>query len=368
MHMTPTRELIQFGRNLLTICVLGGLLAGCSVIGPSAIRSGRLEYNKAISLTDNQQLLLEIVNNRYEERGSLLAVASVTANVRVSASTGVELGFGDQDNYSGNLTPFGAGAVYEENPTISYVPVQGAKYSRQLFSPLPVSSFAQLAGTLFNPDNIYTTLVSNVNGIRNPDFLFATNDADPRFERFVAIMTVLTRAQRLFWFEDPQQAGSFSVVIDHYAPSYTAEVHELLELLGLPVPDDHAAQMILPVFLALDARNHGGIGLITRSVFDLMQILSAAVEVSEEDLRRGIAASYPPVGLAGKQLRISRSKSKPENAIVAVKHRNNWFYIDETDQFTKQFFRLMATLWSVSIAESATKGHGSPVLTVPVSR
>jgi hypothetical protein len=366
--MTSTHYLIRIGRDLMTACVLGCLLAGCSVIGPTAIRSGRLEYNDAIAVTDNQQLLLEIINNRYEERGSLLAVASVTANVRVTASTGVDLGFGDQDNYSGNLTPFSAGAVYEENPTISYTPVQGAKYSRQLFSPLPVSSFAQLAGTLFNPDNIYTSLVSNVNGIRNPDFLFDNNDADPRFERFVTIMTQLTRAQRLFWFEDTQQTGSLSAVIDHYAPTYTAEVRELLDLLGLPAPKDPAKQLVLPVFLALDARDTGGIGLITRSVFDLVQILSAAVEVSEEDLRKGIAASYPPPGLAGKELRILRSKSRPEHAIVAVEHRDEWFYIDETDQFTKQFFRLMATLWSVTIAESTPKGHGTPVLTVPVSR
>jgi len=184
--------------------VLGCLLAGCSLIGPSAIRSGWLDYNDAISETDNQQLLMSVIHNRYEERASLLAVASVTANVRISASTGVELGFGDQDNYTGNLTPLSAGAVYEENPTISYVPVQGKKYSTP--------------------------------------------------------------------------------------------------------------------------------------------------------------------GLTGKGLRIRRSKSRPEHATVAVPYRDGWFYIDETDQETKQYFRLMATLWGVAIAESAPMGHASPVLTVPVSR
>jgi hypothetical protein len=60
------------------------LTAGWLYCGGPPTRSGRLEYNDAISVTDNQQLLLEIINNRYEERSSLLAVTSVTANVRVA--------------------------------------------------------------------------------------------------------------------------------------------------------------------------------------------------------------------------------------------------------------------------------------------
>jgi hypothetical protein len=355
-------------RNPVTAGVLCSLLAGCSVMGPAAIRSGRLAYNDAISETDNQQLLMEILHNRYEERGSLLAVASVTANVSVTTSAGIELGFGDNDNYAGNLVPFGAQAVYEENPTISYTPVQGDKYSRQLMSPLPVTALAQLAGTLADPADVYTTLVSSVNGIQNPDFLFSAGEPDPRFSRFVTIMATLTHANILHWVESPQHKGSFSVLIHHHAPTYSAEVKELFHLLGLPVPADLTAQVILPVSLALDGRESGGIGIITRSVYRLMEVLSAAVAVPEEDQRDGVTASYPELGLAGKDLQIRHSTSRPQRAAVAVKYRDGWFYIDDTDKATKRYFRLLGTLWSVTIAESAGKGAAAPVLTVPVSR
>ena len=97
-------------------------------------------------------------------------------------------------------------------------------------------------------------------------------------------------------------------------------------------------------------------------------MLSAAVEVPEADQRSGVAASFPPPGLAAKELRIRASTAKPEHASVAVQYRGNWFYIDDTDQATKQFFRLLGTLWSVTIAESGAKGSAAPVLTVPVSR
>lgn len=354
--MKSSHDPTGIGRNLLIACVLGCLLPGCSVVGPTAISNGRLAYNEAIIETNNQQQLMALIRNRYEERGNLLAVASVTANVRIRTSTGV---------------PFSAGAVYEENPTISYTPVTGEKYTERLFAPIPVTTLAQFTGTLTKPAPIYTALVASVNGIQNPDFLFSPADQpDPRFSRFVTLMTELGRAHRLHWVEeDPRQAGSFSVlIIDHYAPPHAAKVSELLALLGLSAPKERSPALILPASLTLDGRDMGGIGITTRSVWDLVEILSAAIEVPEKDQQNGVAASYPPPGLVGSALRIHSAETRPKHAYVTVKHRDWWFYIDERDQATKGFFRLLSTLWSIAIAESTAKGAAAPVLTVPVSR
>jgi len=355
------------GHKWLLAGVLGALLAGCTVAGPSAVRNGRLAYNQAITETDNQQMLMGVVHSRYDETTTLLAVASVTANVRVTTSTGIELGFGDSDNYAGSLVPFSAGAVYEENPTISYVPVAGAKYAGQLFSPVRVAVLAELTGTLAESDYIFTALIASANGIRNPDFQYASVAPDPHFERFVTLMTTLTQAHRLHWVMDGSKDGAHSLVIEHFAPELTAEVSELLSLLGLPVPPPDATQVVVPVFLALNGRESGGIGLTTRSVGNLVEILAAAVEVPEDDMRRGIAAPYPPPGLAGQHLRVRYSDDKPSGAAVAVPYRDGWYYIDETDRPTKRFFRLLSALWSVSMAEGTAHAAG-PVLTVPVSR
>jgi len=366
--MTSRYYQIRNGRKLIAACIIGSLLAGCSVTGPSAIRSGRLSYNEAITETHNQQMLMTIIHNRYLEQGSLLAVASVTANVRVATEASVQLGFGNSDNYSGNLVPFGASAIYEENPTISYTPVEGQQYLHQLMSPLPLAVLAQLAGTMADPAPVYTALVSSVNGIYNPDFLFSSVEPDPRFGRFVTIMTELTQMHRLHWAEDPQHAGKFSIIIDHYAPTYTARVNELLGLLGLPATKNHSPPVVLPVSLALDGRDTAGMGVTTRAVFRLMEVLSAAVELPEQDRNNGAATDYPPPGMLGKALRIHYSKVKPDRAAVTVQHRDGWFSIDDNDKATKGFFRLLGALWSVTMAESAARGTATPVLTVPVSR
>jgi hypothetical protein len=69
----------------------------------------------------------------------------------------------------------------------------------------------------------------------------------------------------------------------------------------------------------------------------------------------------------GEKLRIRYVRTRPNNAAVDVAYRGGWFYIDEKDQATKRYFRLLTTLWSVEIAES-TANTAAPVLTIPVSR
>jgi hypothetical protein len=344
------------------------LLTGCTVIGPTSISNGRQAYNEAIIRTGNEQMLLAIVRNRYLERGSMLSVSSVTANVKIATSAEVQAGFGDQDNYAGNLVPLTGSLVYEENPTISYTPVEGQQYLRQLMTPLPVQTVADIFGGLVDPGSAYVSLLESVNGLQNPGFLYSGARTDPGFARFVEIMTELKQANRLSWVSDTDSESSIGIVIDQYAESHLAQVTELMDLLGLPAPDDSDAPLKLPVLLALDASEAGGIGFSTRPVFALIEILSAAVEVPDADLQSGRATTLPPLGLVGQRLQIHYSTDEPDDSSVAVRYRDGWFYIDDTDLATKGLFRLMSTLWSVTIAESSSGSFSRPVLTVPVSR
>ena len=361
-------KIIGLTPSLVIAWMLGCLLAGCSQIGPATIRSGRLAYNEAITETNNQQMLMFVILNRYEETGSLLAVANITANVNVRTNAGIQLGFGDSDNYAGNLVPFRAGTLFEENPTISYTPVAGAKYAKLVFSPVSLPLLIRMTGALNDPSHVYKTLVSSINGVQNPDFQSSSIDPNQHFSRIVRILTSLTQAHRLHWIVPPEHPDKPSVVMDHYAPTHTAEVIELLNLFGLPAPTDHTARIILPISFGLDGSESAGLGITTRSIADLVEILSAAIEIPEWDRQKGVATSYPPPGLAGEGLRIHFSKVKPESASVAVEYRDGWFYIDEGDLITKRFFRLLSALWSSTIAECTARGYATPLLTLPVHR
>ena len=351
----------------LALCLAAALLAGCTVIGPKAISTGRLAYNKAIAETNNQQMLMVLVQNRYEEQGNMLAVASVTANVSVKSSAGFQAGFGGESSYQGNLVPISGGVVYEENPTISYTPVEGESYLRQLTQPLPISMLAQISRTMIDPESVFLALVSSVNGVYNHDFVFNEKDTEPRFERFAAIMGELTQAHRLHWVETPDLPEKFSIVIDQTAPMHAELVAELLDSVGLSRLRSDAPQLVIPVTLSLNGTQQGTLGITTRSILNMVEILSARMEVPQRDIDDGVVTRYPTVGTLGQKLTVHYSLEEPERAYVAVRHREGWFYIDERDGDTKRYFKLLSSLWSLAVASSTANGPAAPVLTVPVS-
>ena len=354
--------------TLTTLCLIMFVLSGCAVVGPRSISMGRADYNEAINKTEDEQMLLSIVKGRYGETFSLLAVSGVAANVRFRANAGVEVGIGPNENYLGNLVPFSGGLAYEENPTITYAPVQGEQYLRQLLSPIPLNLLVLIIRTGTNPANYLTLLANRINDMRNPDFLEAPSaEPDLRFQRFVELNKELDQAGVIQWVEDPRKDVPFDILITGYAPAYSEKVREYLTLLGLPMPTDESKDIVLPVYFAVKGRELDGIAISTRSTFDLIEILRAAIEIPQEHADAGLAINYPTPGLAGKNIRIHASKDKPKRAAVAVKHRGYWFYIDDTDMHTKLFYVMVRTLWSVSIAAGSDQS-AAPVLTIPVSR
>jgi len=353
---------------LAAFCLLSGGLSGCAAVGPRSIGTGQASYNEAINKAKDEQMLLWIVRGRYGETFSLLSVSSVAANIRFSSNAGFNAGFGPDRNYAGNLVPFSGGMAYEENPTVTYEPVHGERYLRQLLSPIPLDILVLMVRTSTSPAKHLAMLANRINDMRSPDILDGSDgEPVPRFRRFVELTEELDRAGVLEWVEDPKKEASFAILITGYAPAHSREVREYLDLLGQSAPADESLDIVLPVHLAVKGRDPEGVAISTRSTFDLIQVLRAAIEVPPEHAAAGLTSASPTPGLKGRGLRIRASKEKPEGATVAVKHRDYWFYIHETDMRTKTFYLILRTLWSVAIA-AADDQQTAPVLTIPVSR
>jgi hypothetical protein len=359
-----SRRLRSSALALLAACWIGG----CSVVGPQAIEQGRNVYNEVINKTGSQQTLLLIVRARYAEPSSLLAVSSVTANVRMRTRAGVELGVGSKETYVGNLVPLGGDIVYEENPTIAYMPVRGEQYLKQMMSPIPLDLFVALVRSPMHSRSILWALISRVNSMRNPHFLLTEGQAsDPRFARLVEIVSLLQVSGSLAWVQDSEDDTRFSIVIHDYSPTHSQQVNELSDLLDWPAPADDNRDIVIPVTMGIQARNALGMAITTRSAFDLGELLSASVDIPPEHLDAGLTVTYPPRAAVWENVRIRSSKTKPDTASVAAKYRDYWFYVDEADLQTKKFFYTLFSLWSV-VVTSGEETKAAPVLTVPVSR
>ena len=331
-------------RRGLGALLLAALATSCSTVGPSTIANGRMAYNRAIATTDHQQMLMVAVHNRYEERSSLLSVASVTANVSVSGRAGVQAGFGAKNNYIGNLVPFSGGVIYEENPTISYVPVNGEKYMRQVSSPVPLSILVQALHSELNTAFYLQTLVSSVNELRNHAFLFDNAKPEPGFLRLVEIMDSLNKQHRLRWRSGQPRQGLSSIVIDRGTAESRVLVDELLSLAGL-ASSSNKDPVVIPVIEAGDANSNASLRITTRSVMQLIEIMSAAVETRPGEIENQIAVPYPAPGISGRDLRIRFAEDEPAGAYVKVEHRGGWYYIADNDLATKKI--LQAAGWPV---------------------
>ncbi len=356
---------LRFVRGAGLLCCVA--LSGCAILGSASLGQGRGMYSEALSRTEGQQLLTAILGNRYEDTTIQLKVTSITANIRASASAGIQLGFGDQSNYEGNLVPFAGGVTYEENPTITYSPLQGATYMRELLSPVPLDLVIPFFRTMDKPTLVFRFLVREINGVRNPAFYFpGMEEPGPEFDRLTDLFSFLRNAEMLDFAKLPD-ADEYVLMVRPYAADYAEELAEFLAILNLPPPPGNEEEYLIPVRLSFFSANPGEIVLMTRSIFDMVEILAASAEVPEEDVESGSVRIFPPMGLAGKDVRIQRASRRPQTAAVWVRYRGEYYYIDDRDQLTKAAFQLLRVLFQARLA-GVGPAEPAPVLTVPVSK
>lgn len=346
------------------------LLTGCSAVGVATLRNSRTAYNNAIIATNNEQILAAIVRIRYHEATSMLAVSSITANASVQGTIGAQFGVGPEGNFIGNLVPLSAGGVYEENPTISYVPVQGQDYLRSMLAPMPLDITVLILNSLGRNAGMYRLVIAEMNGVRTSRLDGASEEEATRFGKAADILAKMQRQGSLVWTSDDagadtKTAPDYAMGFRGHGPEYEADMAALKELVGLepePVTKEFSR---VRVALGLGHESGHTAAIYTRSLFDLLSVASFAVEVPEDHVAAGLAPASGPASQF--PLRIRSASSEPRRALVAFQHYGTWFYIDAGDLESKQTFRVLEAITSARIADSS-KGVGTPVLTVPISR
>lgn len=348
-------------------CLLVLIMAGCSSLGPRSIDAGRSAYAEAISRTEDEQILLSIVKGRYGESASLLQVNAIAANIRFRVDTGLELGFNGDTGVPGENLITG-GMAYEENPTITYSPVEGEQYLKQLMTPVPLDFLLLAMRSSTTRKNVFNLLVTRINGLRNPVFLTESlQEPDPGFARFVVLFTQLRRNGILELAGNGEEPGTFALLLRN-DPKYAAEVAEFVSLLELSIPEGSPENIVLPIRLAINRDRSWSMAISTRSTFDLIELMRASVEVPAEHREAGWTIEFPPTGCRESVLKIQSSTSRPAHAARAVQYRGYWFFIDDADQKTKLAFNLLRSLWSIAISSNSDGHHNVPVLTIPVSQ
>jgi len=348
---------------LLAVIALG--LCGCATVGPQSITAGRGVYTEVINRTEDEQILNVLVRQRYDETFGMISVASVTANLQFSARAATNIGIGDSDNYAGNLVPLSAGVGYEENPTISYVPLSGEDFTRRMMSRVSTREWILLGQNASHPGHVFALAAQRVNGLRNP--LFGEQPPSPAFADFIKLYDRLRRVGVLDIVQVPEtgnEGNNYFWDIRDYQEAHGDSVRELLELIGIEVKLDGSA-IILPIREAVGSST-SAIHVQTRSAYEVLRVFGAGIDIPTAHLEAGIVEPLTSALPEERRfIRIRSSEKRPENATVRIRFRDWWFYIDATDTPSKRAFTFLQTFIGMRLADPGAV-HKAPVITVPV--
>ncbi len=104
-------------------------------------------------------------------------------------------------------------------------------------------------------------------------------------------------------------------------------------------------------------------GDITRSMLEIIGEFAFGIEVPLHHVEEGRVIAAP--GFDGPwsppSVRIRSGHDEPDDAFVAIRYRDTWFWIDDTDFAAKRMFSFLFLL--TSLAESGTT-PAAPLITV----
>lgn len=184
-------------KSISRIGKLGGylgallLLGGCESIGPKVIRDVKPSYNESIVQTDNEQLLLNLVRLKYRETTCFLEVSNIVENRKFTTRIGPQ---GSKVGKHGNFD-VSLGVAYVEqfqNPSITFSPLKGEKFTKAIASPIPIPLVLGLIQTGWSPKRVFNICVERLNYLDNASEASGpTPKRPPEYESFEQCVQLL---------------------------------------------------------------------------------------------------------------------------------------------------------------------------------
>jgi hypothetical protein len=356
---------INKGKGALVGAVLMTLLlGGCAQLGPQVLVSGRPQYNIAVQQTEAQQLLLNIVRQRYNDPILFLDVTSISSGFSREASSSLLGAFGSgSDSGVGTL-----GGRVAENPYIFYTPNTGEKFVRQMLSPTDLRTVALLLQAGWSIERVLLLLGESANRLFNRSIDGAGGDRHSSFLEVAGALRDLQRkGQLIVGLEPGEQEGepALTLIVTEDAVS-SASYLTVCEAIQVAC-DGEPLRLRRAFGSPADGKT---LALATRSLFSAIYHLSRHVDAPEADVQAGIASPAPDISndssASSTALRrlfhVRSSVDEPDGASVKVFYRNAWFYIADNDLDSKTTFALLSMLITL---QSGDVSRAMPVVTLP---
>jgi predicted small lipoprotein YifL len=338
-------------RSFLLLLTLA-TVAACSSVGPRTVPRDQFDYNGAIAESADQQLLLNLVRLRYHETPVFLKVASVISQYELTGSANATAGANTA--FTGDDTAtLGGRLAWTDKPTITYAPVSGHQFSRNLLTPVPPSALFGMLVAGWPAELVLPVTMWSLNDIDN-DFARPSGRqaADPELFEVLAAWRRL-RDAKVLGIRETGTEQKQKVVLYVTATSLPVEAERDLEtfrrLLGL---DPDAREF--PVSYGLVPQEPGEIVALTGSVWEIMGNLAWYFDVPPEHVESGATGKTFDPGRPGSvpPIHVRFSKEEPDDAFVRVYKYGYWYYIEQGDRASKRVFSFLHLLLNLAEARA----------------
>jgi hypothetical protein len=276
----------------------------------------------------------------------------VSANGVLSSSQAVQ----------GDYLTVGGNAIYTDRPTITYTPMTGEKFLRGLITPIDPKNIFALLQSGYAADFILALTVESMNGVRNRSVTGGgAREADPEFLRALELLREVQASGAFGMRVEENEVKKTTGVIffrrEDVPEEIMAKTAEIRRLLKLPAEGHKYTLTYSPVRGA-----EGELAVNSRSLLQIMGTFSSYMEVPEEHLQShravpGVEGSGP-----GSRVMIHSGKDKPDAAYVAVRYRDHWFWIEDSDLLAKR--SLTAVMFFFTLADTGSPER-LPLITIP---
>ena len=351
-------------RQLLTFLLLVSL-TGCNSFGPDGLKHSHPLYNEALAQSMNEQILLNLVRQHYNDPTFFLDVINIASTMKFTVS-------GSAGGSSLGQTPMGAvgsASEYYTQPTISYAPMQGEEFVKSLLAPIDLEKLYRLMHSGWSLRRIFGICIERINAIENAPTASGPQPAHPpvnheQFLRLIDLLELLHQHQAIRLDTDIKANQTYLHLDTSRLPSETKQLQKLLEL-DMSLPRYRLGENIL-------LYDDDLIVFHTRTMMGVFYYLSQGIETPAEHISDGLVkqTTYPDGRIydwsqtsGGKMLRIHSSRHYPEHAFLAIHYRDYWFYIADADITSKASFTLLTILFRLQSGAAKTN---TPALTIPV--
>ncbi len=357
------KRLFTFRTTCLASLLSLTVLSGCA--SPVALHRAVLEYDWTVNRIETELLLLNIARMRYHEPIHFTVVSSIAATFDFRVNTGITGRLTESPGVDSLSLTLGSSVA--ENPTVSIIPVQGEEFAKRLLTPISENTIQFLAHQGIDPAILLRLMARGMileDGEGQRRFLLNLPHRKAEYREFrqrVMHLSWLQAQRNLFigplqLFEGTERKAG-RIVITNYDPDKLShrerqKLHDQADRFSLnhilvDIQKGHPGGDF-PMFGEIKLRSFRSIlGFIGRGIVE-------DPEFHVEPDSRTKSVSVNPV----KTLTIQESSAQPEEAIISVKKRGRWYYIEQQspsgeleDRWNHEAFDILYQLYHLTVTD-----------------